>query len=52
MLERIEKEGYPVFLETNFEGNVALYEHLGFNVIDERIIPETDITNWAMLKDI
>ena len=50
MLKRIEDEGYPVFLETNFEGNVALYEHLGFEVIDERIIPETDIYNWAMLK--
>ncbi len=52
MLERIEREKYPVFLETNFEGNVALYEHLGFKLIDERIIPETNITNWAMLKDI
>jgi ribosomal protein S18 acetylase RimI-like enzyme len=51
MLDRIGKEGYPVFLETNFEGNVALYEHFGFNVIDERIIPETDIINWAMLKN-
>ncbi len=52
MLERIEREGYPVFLETNFEGNVALYEHLGFEVIDKRSIPETDIVNWAMLKNI
>ena len=52
MLKRIEDEGYPVFLETNFEGNVSLYEHLGFEVIDERIVPETDITNWAMLKII
>jgi len=52
MIKRIEEEGYPVFLETNFEGNVALYEHLGFEVIDERLVPETDITNWAMLKTI
>ncbi len=50
MLKRIKDEGYSVFLETNFEGNVGLYEHLGFEVIDERIVPETDITNWAMLK--
>ena len=51
MLKRIENEGFPVFLETNFEENVALYEHLGFEVIDERTVPDTDITNWAMLKD-
>lgn len=50
MLARIEREGFPVFLETNFEGNVSLYEHLGFEVIDERVVPETEITNWAMLK--
>ena len=51
MLKRIEDEGYPIFLETNFERNVGLYEHLGFEAIDERIIPGTDIKNWAMLKD-
>ncbi len=50
MLERIEKTGYPVFLETNFEGNVGLYEHLGFDLIDETKIPETEIVNWAMIR--
>jgi ribosomal protein S18 acetylase RimI-like enzyme len=50
MLERIEKESFPVFLETNFEGNVGLYEHLGFEVIDETKISETDIINWAMIR--
>lgn len=50
MLEYIEKKGYPVYLETNFQGNVGLYEHLGFEVIDEMKIPETEITNWGMIK--
>lgn len=50
MLEYIEKEGYPVYLETNFQGNVGLYEHLGFEVIDEMKIPETEIINWGMIK--
>ncbi len=50
MLERSEKEGYPVFLETNFEGNVGLYEHLGFEVIDERKVLDTEIINWAMIR--
>jgi len=50
MLERIEKTGYTVFLETNFEGNVGLYEHLGFDIIDETKIPKTEIINWAMIR--
>ena len=50
MLERIDKTDYSVFLETNFEGNVGLYEHLGFEVIDETLIPETEIRNWAMIR--
>ncbi|MCE7741607.1 MAG: GNAT family N-acetyltransferase [Candidatus Heimdallarchaeota archaeon] len=52
MLERIEKERYSVFLETNLEGNVGLYEHLGFELIEETKIPETEIMNWAMIKRI
>jgi ribosomal protein S18 acetylase RimI-like enzyme len=50
MLEYIEKKGYPVYLETNFQGNIGLYEHLGFEVIDEMKIPETEIINWGMIR--
>ncbi|NPD87990.1 MAG: GNAT family N-acetyltransferase [Asgard group archaeon] len=50
MLERIEKERYPVFLETNFEGNVKLYEHLGFELIDETKVLDTELVNWAMVR--
>lgn len=50
MLKRIEKEGYPVFLETNFEGNVGLYEHLGFELIDETKVLDAELINWAMVR--
>lgn len=50
MLERIEREGYLVFLETQYEGNVDLYKHLGFEVADECLVPETNMKNWAMIK--
>lgn len=50
MLERIEREGYLVYLETNYEGNVDLYKHLGFEVADECLVPETNIKNWSMIK--
>ncbi len=50
MLERIEREGYLVYLETNHEGNIDLYKHLGFEVTDECLVPETNMKNWAMIK--
>ena len=52
MLLRIDKEGLPCYLETLEEQNVRLYEHFGFKVIEESNVPNTNLTNWAMLRDI
>ena len=51
MLTRIDKEGLPCYLETFDKDNVPLYEHLGFTVVEKAIIPKTNITNWAMLRE-
>jgi len=51
MLTRIDKEGLPCYLETLDERNVPIYEHLGFKVVDESTVPNTSITNWAMLRE-
>jgi len=51
MLSRIDEEGLPCYLETLDEQNVSLYEHFGFKVIEESNIPETTLTNWAMLRE-
>ena len=51
MLARIDEEGLPCYLETLDETNVRLYEHFGFKVIEKSTIPETKITNWAMLRE-
>ena len=50
-LSMIEKEGLPCYLETLDEQNVSLYEHFGFKVVDKSNIPETSLTNWAMLRE-
>jgi len=52
MFARIDKEGLPCFLETQAEKNVPLYEHLGFRVVEEGIVPGSNVTSWAMLRDI
>ncbi|TES84899.1 MAG: GNAT family N-acetyltransferase [Dehalococcoidia bacterium] len=50
MLARIDEEGLPCYLETHNESNVSLYEHFDFAVIEKSTIPETNLTNWAMLR--
>ena len=50
MLERIDRERMPCFLETNTKKNVAIYQRFGFEVISEDQIPETEVTSFAMLK--
>jgi ribosomal protein S18 acetylase RimI-like enzyme len=50
VLDRIEREAPPCYLETQAEKNVALYEHFGFKVVEEGIVPGTGIKSWAMLR--
>ncbi|MFC1899545.1 GNAT family N-acetyltransferase [Chloroflexota bacterium] len=50
MLSRIDEEGLPCYLETLEEQNVLLYEHFGFEIVEESMIPKTSLTNWAMLR--
>lgn len=50
MLERVDQEHLPCFLETQSPLNVAIYEKYGFEVVEERAIPNTDLMHWAMLR--
>jgi GNAT superfamily N-acetyltransferase len=50
MLEWVEREALPCFLETQLETNVPLYEHFGFRVVEAGIIPGGNIKSWAMVK--
>ena len=50
MLSKIDKENLPCYLETIDEKNVSIYERFGFEIIDKSIVPETEFTNWAMLR--
>jgi N-acetylglutamate synthase-like GNAT family acetyltransferase len=50
MLSKIDEEGLPCYLETLDEQNASLYEHFGFKIVDKSNVPETSLTNWAMLR--
>ena len=51
MFARIDEEGLPCYLETLDEANTQLYEHFGFGVVEKSTVPETKLTNWAMLRE-
>ena len=51
MLSRVDEEDLPCYLETEVERNVPIYEHFGFDVIDEFIVPDTMVKIWAMLRE-
>ena len=48
--ERADREGRPCWLETQAERNVSIYQHLGFEVMEEGLIPGSDIRSWGMLR--
>jgi ribosomal protein S18 acetylase RimI-like enzyme len=50
MFTRIDKERLPCFLETDKKRNVSLYQHYGFKVVEEGIVPGSEVTIWAMLR--
>ena len=51
MLARIDQERLPCYLDSQNEKNVPIYQHYGFEVVEEGTIPETNTTIWAMLRE-
>jgi len=50
MLPNIDKEGLPCYLETGGEKNISMYQHFGFDVVDEFVVPGTKDKLTAMLR--
>jgi ribosomal protein S18 acetylase RimI-like enzyme len=51
MLARLDEGNLPCYLETLDEKNAGIYERFGFKVIDESVIPGTQLKCWAILRD-
>lgn len=51
MLARADREGLPVYLETQRDKNVTLYQHFGFKVGEEGNIPGSTLHSWAMVRE-
>jgi len=50
MLDEIDKEGLPCYVETEGEKNVEMYRHFGFEVAEEFVVPDTQDKIVAMLR--
>ena len=50
MLRRVDKQNLPIWLETNLERNVQFYKHYDFTILEEIIIPNTNIVDWFMIR--
>jgi len=51
MLNRLDTNKIPCYLNTQNEKNIGLYEHFGFRVIDQLTLPGTDILHTAMQRN-
>ena len=50
MLQFCDDEKMVAYLETNKESNVGLYQHYGFDLMKEELIPKTPVTHYAMVR--
>ena len=51
VLDRCDADRLAAYLETAVARNVLLYERVGFEVVEELILPKTDIRGWLMRRD-
>lgn len=49
--EMSDQAGIPIYLETETENNVRLYEKFGFKTLDQRILPVVNLPVWEMKRE-
>ena len=50
MLQFCDDERMVAYLETNKEKNVGLYQHYGFDLMKEELIPKSPVTHYSMVR--
>ena len=50
MLQFCDDERMVAYLETNKQSNVGLYQHYGFDLMKEELIPKSPVTHYAMVR--
>jgi len=50
-IEKSEREGLLLYLETSEEENIKMYEHFGFRLLKTVTIPIVDLPMWEMVRE-
>jgi ribosomal protein S18 acetylase RimI-like enzyme len=51
VLDRLDAERLPAFLETGQPRNVSYYRRFGFEVVGEIVLPSSGLVFWGMRRD-
>ena len=51
LIDQSEKSGLPIYLETETEENVQLYQHFGFTVLKVITLPLINLPMWEMIRE-
>ena len=49
-IEKSEREGLQLYLETETEENVKMYEYFGFRLLKMITLPIVDLPKWEMVR--
>lgn len=52
MLEKADRDGMVCYLDTHSEANIELYQRFGFEIVQESIIPDSNVRHWAMRRSV
>jgi ribosomal protein S18 acetylase RimI-like enzyme len=50
-IEKSECEGLQLYLETETEENMEMYEHFGFKLLKRITLPTVDLPMWEMVRE-
>jgi ribosomal protein S18 acetylase RimI-like enzyme len=50
LIAKSEREGLPLYLETETERNVRMYSRFGFALLKETTLPGIDLPMWEMVR--
>jgi ribosomal protein S18 acetylase RimI-like enzyme len=50
-IEKSEREGLHLYLETETEENVKMYEHFGFRLLKRITLPLVDLPMWELVRE-
>jgi ribosomal protein S18 acetylase RimI-like enzyme len=50
-IEKSEREGLQLYLETGTEENTKMYKHFGFRLLKKIMLPIVDLPMWEMVRE-